>query len=81
MNAIRHAFEPDGQGTITVEAEYNRTTRGLVLTMSDDGRGLGDAPEGSGSKIIRALAQQLSATLTRTSGAGLSYRFVLTLPE
>lgn len=79
MNAIRHAFPPGGPGTMAVEVEFDSPSRQLNLTLADDGPGMGDATEGSGTKIIRALAQQLSAQMFR-SGPGVTYRFSLTLP-
>lgn len=79
MNAIRHAFPAEGPGTITVEAAVDEPEGRLTLTVGDDGPGFGEGSEGSGTKIIKALAQQLSASMTR-SGPGVIYRFTLPIP-
>lgn len=64
INALRHAFLKDRQGTIVVA--YKTVGSGWSLSVSDDGVGLSNtatnAPRsGHGTKIIDALAQELNA--------------------
>lgn len=76
MNSVRHAVPPE-KGLITVTAAFDGDLGNLTLSVGDNGQGLEGAAEGSGTKIIRALAQQLSATLDRKSGPGLTYTLVM----
>jgi len=62
-NALRHAFSGRETGRVTVEALT--LSCGLTVRVSDDGVGMPQeaASAGLGSRIIRALAAQLSAAV------------------
>jgi two-component sensor histidine kinase len=65
-NAVRHAFPEDREGTISVR--LRRAEKGmLLLEVSDNGVGTasGGADGGSGTRLIRALAQQLGGSVER----------------
>lgn len=81
MNAVRHAFADPNSGQFQLEAAFDQAERLLVLTLGDNGRGSTQAAEGTGSRIIRALAQQLPAEMTVERGPGTRYRFVLTVAD
>lgn len=73
-NSIRHAF-PHGEGMVEVRLTSNDI---LHLTVADDGRGIGEPPEGTvGLSLMRALADQLDGELEITSDQGtvVSLRF------
>jgi two-component sensor histidine kinase len=78
-NSIKHAFGPDG-GAIRVELHAPSRQGFATLMVADNGRGLGQArSDGSGWKLIDALAAQARAELTRgDTGRGTStqLRFV-----
>jgi two-component sensor histidine kinase len=64
-NAVRHAFEPNARGQITVKLA-SEGERHLVLSVRDDGKGLNstgntNGDEGLGLKLIAALVKQLGA--------------------
>ncbi len=62
-NALKYAFPDDAAGNVTVNLD--RDGDRLMLEVADDGVGM--APEqrgtGTGTKLIRALAQQLGGTV------------------
>jgi PAS domain S-box-containing protein len=61
-NAIQHAFSVNGDGTLSIglRAEGGRAE----LTVADDGCGCdGDAVDGLGIRMVRALVQQLRGTV------------------
>ncbi|WP_372783606.1 sensor histidine kinase [Phenylobacterium sp.] len=60
-NALKHAFPGGRAGHITVSLAHRGGA--CVLTVSDDGVGMGDRPPGFGSTIIKLLCQQLHAQL------------------
>lgn len=62
-NTVRHA-----RATL-VELSLRRTSSGVELRISDDGRGLGGAPEGAGQRGMRERALLIGATLTLADGA------------
>lgn len=71
-NAVKHAF-PDGRkGTVKVGLKKNGVDK-LEVSVADDGDGY-DAEstvgDGSGSRIVRALAQQIGGTLERHDDKG-----------
>lgn len=72
-NSVKHAFKDRG-GTVRVNFE---TVDGKqVLTVSDDGPGIGPDrnPEGLGARLIEALAQQAGGTVSVSSDAsGTAY--------
>ena len=73
-NSLKHAFPPDGPGTIaiTVDDDPSDPDR-LRLRIADDGRGYDPVlrPTGTGSRIIRALATQVRAEMSQTSQDGV----------
>ena len=77
-NALKYAFPDYGAGNVTVSLE--RQDSQFVLEVADDGIGL--APEqrgsGTGTKLIRALAQQLGGTVEWRGPPGT--QVILTFP-
>jgi PAS domain S-box-containing protein len=78
-NALKHAF-PDGRAG-TVAVELTREDGMFRLEVRDDGVGraahsAGNGGDGTGTRLIHALAQQLGATLEMSGppGAGLVLR-------
>ncbi|MFA4965089.1 MAG: histidine kinase N-terminal domain-containing protein [Thermoleophilia bacterium] len=73
-NALEHAYAPDERGTVRVA--LRRDAEALVLTVGDDGRGLGDdfdpqQSQGLGFSIMRTLIEEdLRGSLTVTSAGG-----------
>ncbi|WP_456716844.1 histidine kinase dimerization/phosphoacceptor domain -containing protein [Bradyrhizobium sp. USDA 4353] len=77
-NALKHAFDPDEAGTITVSLKPLDEAR-YVLTIADDGKGLapGVDPAKSdslGLRICEGLAAQLHGKLTTISDRGTTVR-------
>jgi len=71
LNAIKHAFpDPAVRGSIIVS--YEASGDEWALAIRDDGIGTGKSPSagsgGLGTAIVTALASQLSAVVTTTSG-------------
>jgi two-component sensor histidine kinase len=60
-NALRHAFPQGRRGRVAVTLTAQADS--CVLTLADDGVGLGDQPPGFGLTIARLLCQQLRADL------------------
>ncbi len=75
-NAAKHAFAPGQKGRILVRFR----TRGdqCTLTISDNGRGLTSPSktQGVGTKLLRALAEQMGARVRVVNRKGLTYLFV-----
>jgi two-component sensor histidine kinase len=65
-NALKHAFDEGGAGVIAIRLA--RTEDACVLTVSDNGRGMGEAPKGFGLTIVGLLCQQLRAQLEIVPG-------------
>lgn len=79
-NSIKHAFGRDG-GAIRVEVHATGRDGMAVLAVSDNGRGLGPKgdDQGSGQRLVRALADQIRGELTQTStAAGTTVRLRFT---
>jgi two-component sensor histidine kinase len=76
-NALKHAFPPGRGGGITVSLAVAGDAG--VLTVSDDGVGLGDQAPGFGLTIVRLLCQQLHAEL-ETVDARPGVRTTVTVP-
>ena len=72
MNARRHAWQDIDAPQIKLSARHENGR--LTLEIGDNGQGMRGS-EGSGLKIIRALAGQLSAQMTKREEGGVSYRF------
>jgi two-component sensor histidine kinase len=66
INALKHAFPDNRNGTILVD--YQVRTANWILSVSDDGVGMpsdrGSAKSGLGTSIIEALTRQLGATIS-----------------
>jgi two-component sensor histidine kinase len=73
-NSVKHGFEQDQQGTISIKMECK--DRQCILQVSDDGRGIptNAIGEGLGSRIMQSLAAQLGGTISITSAAGTQTR-------
>lgn len=74
-NAFKHAFPPGRGGTVTVVAEQ-RDGHG-ILTISDDGVGVGHVPKSKGSlglAMVARLVQQIGGTLTRPDDQASTFR-------
>lgn len=62
QNALKYAFPDDRAGTVCVF--FEREGDGFRLAVHDDGTGLPEeARRGSGTRLVRALAQQLSGSV------------------
>ncbi len=71
-NAFKYAFAPGEEGRITVRLRV-RGER-ATLTISDNGRGFGpDRSQGVGTRLVRALAEQIGARLRVVSRRGVTY--------
>jgi two-component sensor histidine kinase/PAS domain-containing protein len=68
-NALRHGFQGRDDGAVTVDGHIEEGE--LVVSVSDDGVGMKpqNGEPGLGSRIIRALAAQLAATIHVDSSA------------
>ncbi len=79
-NAVRHAFEPDTTGRISVS--LRRTTGNQVaLSVSDDGAGMvpdAGRPNSLGLHLVSTLVRQLRGELEITTDEGT--RFTVTFP-
>lgn len=68
INALKHAY-PSGQGG-RIRVTYHAADAEWALSVSDDGVGMpeetADTKGGLGTSIVKALAQQLEATITVT---------------
>lgn len=72
-NSLKHAFA-DAGGTITLQLEQLDAAH-LVLTVSDNGRGLPAGTElaenkGLGTRIVQSLATQLGGNIKTVTGIG-----------
>ncbi|WP_344325718.1 HAMP domain-containing sensor histidine kinase [Streptomyces macrosporus] len=73
-NAARHA------DAAHVEVGLRRTADGVVLSVSDDGRGIGLAAEGAGIRGMRERALLVGATLDIDTSPGDGTRVRLSVP-
>ena len=68
VNALMHAFPNRGSGVIRVSAKDDGQRRCAVLSVSDDGVGLGSGhsswPHGQGCSIVRELADIIDGDVT-----------------
>ncbi|WP_207477661.1 sensor histidine kinase [Arenibaculum pallidiluteum] len=59
-NAIKHAFPNGREGTITVSLSLASEAKEAVITVADDGVGMGPPrPGGSGLELVAGLARQI----------------------
>jgi two-component system, sensor histidine kinase PdtaS len=83
INALKHAY-PDGRGGLIL-VEYRVGPTGWVLSVTDDGIGPPAKPLptklGLGTTVVRALAQQLAATVASANAApGMTVTLTHTAP-
>jgi two-component sensor histidine kinase len=80
-NAVKYAFPHPGGGRISVSLA--RTENNLILSVGDDGRGLGDDVEtssgGLGMKLIRSLVAQVRGTLVVRRHPGTTFEITAPL--
>ncbi|MXP09319.1 sensor histidine kinase [Pseudoblastomonas halimionae] len=77
-NAAKHAFPGNRDGRVRVALQKNGVDK-LEVSIADDGKGMSDDSEreGSGSRIMEALAQQIGGELQRKSeGTGTKWTFI-----
>jgi two-component sensor histidine kinase len=85
LNAPKHAF-PDGTGGTIVLRLERGADESVRLTVTDDGRGLGEggssATSGSrlGTRIMQALVAQLGGELQVRTDRGTTIEVVAPLP-
>ncbi|MEU6084293.1 sensor histidine kinase [Streptomyces sp. NPDC047108] len=73
-NAARHA------GAARVDLTVGRVAGGVELSVRDDGRGIGDAPEGAGIRGMRERALLIGADLSVGPGPDGGTEVCLTVP-
>ncbi|MBM9595007.1 sensor histidine kinase [Roseitranquillus sediminis] len=74
-NAMKHGFPQGGPGRVTIG--LRRLCGALELRVTDDGAGMtSDAGQGTGSRIVEALAMQMDAELSRETGPGVHWRLL-----
>jgi len=79
-NALRHGFRGRPHGEVVVDAYIESSE--LIVRVGDDGIGM-QPPSGElglGSRIIRALASQLAATIEIDSSLDAGTRVTIRLP-
>jgi PAS domain S-box-containing protein len=70
-NAVKYAFPGERIGTIDIS--FTRDGEDFRLRVADDGVGSsGQEPTGTGSRLVRLLAQQLGGTIERSGPPGTS---------
>jgi PAS domain S-box-containing protein len=80
-NALKHAYPPGQGGPVYLLAEA--VGERLLAVVADDGCGAaeGSSSHGSlGETVVRSLARQIGATLTRTANGARGLRVELDLP-
>ena len=77
-NTLKHAFPAGRDGRIAISLAV--VGDACVLTVADDGVGLGDQPPGFGLMIVKLLCQQLHAGL-ETADAQPGVRTTVTVPR
>jgi two-component sensor histidine kinase len=82
-NAVKYAFPHPDEGRISIN--LSKAQDSLVLSISDDGRGLGDDAEsasgGLGMRLIRALVAQVRGTLVVRRHPGATFEITAPLTE
>jgi two-component sensor histidine kinase len=81
-NAFKHAFPDERGGEIIVRCSLSPHDE-IDLTIHDDGKGYADtsglSPSGLGTKLIRALTEQLGGRMSFSSQGGAVFR--MTFPR
>jgi two-component sensor histidine kinase len=75
-NAIKHAFTGRQQGHIAVRLERDGAEARLTVRDNGSGFDVDQDNNGMGSKLIRALAQQMNGTATLSSDSGTVFTLV-----
>lgn len=79
INAAKHAYAGQPGGRLSVTAR--RDGGELVLTVSDEGKGLGDSrPGGLGMSIIAAIIRDLRGSLSAQTDGGATFTIRAPLP-
>lgn len=83
-NAAKHAYRSGEGGALHIVARLRRDC--LILTVSDEGRGLGPrfasaGAQGLGMTIVRAIVRQLNASLTTADDNGAVFTVSVPLPS
>ncbi|RAK62524.1 sensor histidine kinase [Phenylobacterium kunshanense] len=79
INAAKHAYAGQPGGRLTVTAR--RDGSDLILTVSDEGKGLGDGrPGGLGMSIIAAIIRDLRGSLSAQTDGGATFTIRAPLP-
>lgn len=84
MNAAKHAYAWGDRGVVHVAC--HRQGARLVLTVSDEGGGLGKAfvakrSKGLGMTIVEAIVRQLQGTLEAANDHGARFTIAIPLPS
>jgi two-component sensor histidine kinase len=80
INTAKHAYPLGEGGGFHILARH--TGDRLLLTVSDEGRGLGPARDnGLGMTIVQAIVRQLHATLDIADDHGAVFKFSMPLPS
>ena len=84
-NALKHAFLPDGGGTIDIVIRTLNAGR-IEIVVADDGIGLVEPPADAekkslGLRLIDTLTTQLGGTLVIKTENGTRFSITLTAPE
>jgi two-component sensor histidine kinase len=80
-NSLKYAYKGRDSGTLGLRVVTIKD--GVELTIWDDGPGIDEdarVDSGLGQKLVEAFAQQLDATLSRTSGKD-GARYTLAIPQ
>ena len=82
-NAVKHAFTPGAKGVIRIcLCEEGRAE--ATLTISDDGKGRNGRAEGSGTRLVKALARQIGGHIewpSQPQGTTLRLVFPRRVPD
>ncbi|WP_422566672.1 sensor histidine kinase [Ideonella sp.] len=83
INALKHGFGKDGQGTVAVRA--GRQDHGIFVTVADTGIGMPagfDSPSAAslGLRLVTLLTEQLQATMRWPTAGQAGAAFTLQLP-
>jgi PAS domain S-box-containing protein len=80
-NAVKYAFPPPACGTIRVAAARSSAER-VELSISDDGRGMAAAREGSlGYGLVEALVRQIGGEMSVAGEGGVRVRIDFPCPR
>jgi two-component sensor histidine kinase len=84
-NSLKHAFPNNRSGVVVIEFRRREGTSDVLLAVSDDGVGSTGKSEGlpssvtMGTTLLKALSEQLNATVTSDSSSGTHVSMVFSL--